>query len=45
MVPNKFITKSATGIILVGLLYEFDDLDFDLQLWPLIVVDRVVIMT
>ena len=32
MVHNTFIRKSTTRIILVGLPYEFDDLEIDLQL-------------
>ena len=44
MVVNTFIKKSVMEIILVGLPYEFDDLEIDIELWPVIVVDRVVIV-
>ena len=36
--------KSTTRIILVGLPYAFDDLEIDFQLWPVIDVDRVVVV-
>ena len=41
IVANTFIRKSTSRIILVLIANEFDDLEIDLELWPVIVVNRV----